>query len=237
MGLASRILDFDLAREREFRRPRQLHVAKPAVLFLKADFELVAALDLHLYGGTESVHPRSNQRGGCHPGTAGQRFALDAALERPYTDMPRPEHLNKIDVSALRSKMRVPADLRAEGLVLASRTVMGNGVVEGIRDIVYLRPDRFEPRRSRQAAEEVAARNDALLEAGRSSCHDEERKRTYARLQEILAEDQPVVFLYFRDALPVVSSRVHGIVPAANGIRYNFPEWYVPKRLQRYTAG
>src|SRR5439155_700197 len=66
---------------------------------------------------------------------------------------------------------------------------------------------------------------DALLEQGRTSCHQEERKKSYARLQEILAEDQPIVFLYFRDALPVVSSRVRGIVPSANGILYNFNEW------------
>ncbi len=78
---------------------------------------------------------------------------------------------------------------------------------------------------------------DALLEAGRRSCHQEERQKFYRRLQEILAEDEPIVFLYFRDALPVVSSRVQGIVPAPNGIRYNFNGWYVPKRLQRYTAG
>jgi peptide/nickel transport system substrate-binding protein len=78
---------------------------------------------------------------------------------------------------------------------------------------------------------------DELLEKGRASCHQEERVKHYHRLQEILAEEQPVVFLYFRDALPVVSSRVRGIVPAPNGIRYNFPDWYVPRDLQRYTAG
>ncbi len=78
---------------------------------------------------------------------------------------------------------------------------------------------------------------DALLDAGRSSCLQEDRKKYYDRLQEVLAEDQPLVFLYFRDSLPVVSARVRGIVPAPNGIRYNFNEWYVPKHLQRYTAG
>ena len=78
---------------------------------------------------------------------------------------------------------------------------------------------------------------DALLEQGRQSCREEERKKSYARIQEILAEDQPIIFLYFRDALPVVSSRVRGIVPSPNGILYNFNKWYVPKHLQRYTAG
>ena len=78
---------------------------------------------------------------------------------------------------------------------------------------------------------------DRLLEQGRVSCVQAERTRYYHRLQEVLAEDQPIVFLYFRDALPVVSSRVKGIVPSPNGIRYNFHEWFVPKHLQRYTAG
>jgi hypothetical protein len=35
----------------------------------------------------------------------------------------------------------------------------------------------------------------------------------------------------------VVSSRVYGIVESPNGIRFNFPEWFVPKQLHRYTAG
>jgi len=78
---------------------------------------------------------------------------------------------------------------------------------------------------------------DEMLEKGRASCVEAERKKYYDRFQQILAEDQPIVFLYFRDALPVISSRVHGIVPAPSGIRYNFNLWYVPKHLQRYTAG
>jgi peptide/nickel transport system substrate-binding protein len=78
---------------------------------------------------------------------------------------------------------------------------------------------------------------DALLEKGRTSCHQQERVATYRRIQEILAEEQPVVFLYFKDALPVVSSRVRGIKPEAAGIGYNFIDWFVPKHLQRYTSG
>ncbi len=68
------------------------------------------------------------------------------------------------------------------------------------------------------------------------TCVQSERKRAYDRLQEILAEDQPIIFLYFRDALPVVASRVRGIVAGPIGIGYNFPEWFVPKRLQLYTS-
>jgi peptide/nickel transport system substrate-binding protein len=78
---------------------------------------------------------------------------------------------------------------------------------------------------------------DELLEKGRSTCVEADRKKYYDRLQEVLAEDQPIVFLYFRDGLPVVSSRVRGIVPAPIGINYNFNEWFVPLNLHRYTAG
>jgi peptide/nickel transport system substrate-binding protein len=77
---------------------------------------------------------------------------------------------------------------------------------------------------------------DRLLEKGRSFCDKKDRLLYYRRFQEVLAEDQPVIFLYFPDALPVVSSRVRGIEPGASGIQYNFPEWYVPRRLQRYTS-
>ena len=78
---------------------------------------------------------------------------------------------------------------------------------------------------------------DRLLEEGRANCHQEERIKYYHRFQEILAQDQPVVFLYFRDALPAISSRVQGVRPAPSGIFHNFTQWYVPTRLQRYTSG
>jgi peptide/nickel transport system substrate-binding protein len=78
---------------------------------------------------------------------------------------------------------------------------------------------------------------DALLEAGRSSCVQADRTRFYHRLHEVLAEDQPLVFLYWRDALPVASNRIFGITPGPAGIRWNQAEWFVPKYLQRYTAG
>jgi peptide/nickel transport system substrate-binding protein len=77
---------------------------------------------------------------------------------------------------------------------------------------------------------------DMLLEKGRRSCQQAERKQYYQRIQEILAEEQPIIFLYFPDALPAMSQRVHGIVESPNGIRFNFTEWYVPRSLQRYTS-
>lgn len=75
---------------------------------------------------------------------------------------------------------------------------------------------------------------DRLLEQGRGTFDQEERKRCYYRLQDILAEDQPYTFLYVPDALPVVSARFRGIEPAPAGIGYNLIKWYVPKEEQRY---
>jgi peptide/nickel transport system substrate-binding protein len=76
---------------------------------------------------------------------------------------------------------------------------------------------------------------DALLEAGRRTFDEAKRKAIYGEFQEIMADEQPVIFLYVPEALPVVSSRVQGIEPAPAGISYNFTKWYVPANLQRYT--
>ncbi len=75
---------------------------------------------------------------------------------------------------------------------------------------------------------------DELLERARRTLDQEERRKLYARFQEILAEEQPYTFLYYPYELIAVHRRFHGIRPAAAGIRYNFERWYVPKDLQRY---
>jgi len=75
---------------------------------------------------------------------------------------------------------------------------------------------------------------DRLLEEGRSTFDILKRKKAYYRIQDILAEEQPYTFLYVPDALPVVSSRIHGIEPAPAGIGHNLIKWYVPKMEQRY---
>ncbi|GFO56285.1 peptide-binding protein [Geomonas sp. Red276] len=75
---------------------------------------------------------------------------------------------------------------------------------------------------------------DRLIEEGRETFDIEKRKACYWRIQDILAEEQPYTFLYVPDALPAVSSRFHGIVPAPAGIGYNLIKWYVPKAEQVY---
>lgn len=74
---------------------------------------------------------------------------------------------------------------------------------------------------------------DRLLEEARSTPDQARRAQLYARIQEILAEDQPYCFLFVPYALPVVQRRFMGIKPALAGIMYNFEKWWVPKALQR----
>jgi peptide/nickel transport system substrate-binding protein len=77
---------------------------------------------------------------------------------------------------------------------------------------------------------------DRLLEEGRRTFDMEKRKKAYFRIQEILAEEQPYVFLYYPDSLPAVHKRIRGIEPAPAGISYNFIKWYVPKGERKYTS-
>jgi peptide/nickel transport system substrate-binding protein len=76
---------------------------------------------------------------------------------------------------------------------------------------------------------------DGLIMEGRHTFDLEKRKKAYFRIQEILAEDQPYVFLYVPYALPIIHKRFCGIEPAPAGISYNLVKWYVPKQEQKYT--
>jgi peptide/nickel transport system substrate-binding protein len=77
---------------------------------------------------------------------------------------------------------------------------------------------------------------DTLLTDGRQTFDETKRKKCYDRFQEILADQQPYIFLYAPYSLPAVSSRIKGIVPAPAGITYNIEKWYVPKAYQKYTT-
>lgn len=75
---------------------------------------------------------------------------------------------------------------------------------------------------------------DSLLVEGRRTFDQEKRKRIYHRIQEIIYDEQPYIFLYVPDSLPVIHSRFEGIQVAPAGIGYNFIKWYVPREKQRY---
>lgn len=76
---------------------------------------------------------------------------------------------------------------------------------------------------------------DNLLVEARRNFDQEKRKHCYHRIQEILYDEQPYMFLYVPDSLSVLHRRFQGIKPAPIGIGYNFIYWWVPKQEQRYN--
>jgi peptide/nickel transport system substrate-binding protein len=75
---------------------------------------------------------------------------------------------------------------------------------------------------------------DALLEEGRRVFGEKRRGDIYHRVHEIIYDDQPYMFLYSGEILPIVNSRFRGVKPSPIGIGYNFIKWYVPAGEQRY---
>jgi hypothetical protein len=59
------------------------------------------------------------------------------------------------------------AELTAPGTLAASRSVMGNGEIGGLCDVVYLRPEAFAAEATPRIAAEIEAINRALLAEGR----------------------------------------------------------------------
>ena len=105
---------------------------------------------------------------------------------------------------------------------------------------IGLDPDQYDIWHSSKTGEKqlnfISYKNkavDELLEQGRRVFDVQERKKIYYRMQELLAEDVPYIFLYVPYSLPIVSSRICNIKPAPIGISYNLPTWYVPKKLQK----
>ncbi len=68
---------------------------------------------------------------------------------------------------------------------------------------------------------------DEILVSARGTPDMKKRKALYAKLQEIMHEDQPYCFLFVPYALPIVQARFKGIEPALAGIMYNFEKWWI----------
>jgi hypothetical protein len=58
-------------------------------------------------------------------------------------------------------------ELSGPGLLIASERTMGNGIVDTIQDIVYVKPDPFEAGRTREIAAEIAEINAILMDEER----------------------------------------------------------------------
>ena len=77
---------------------------------------------------------------------------------------------------------------------------------------------------------------DRLLDEGRKTFDQNKRKEIYQEIHSILYDEQPYMFLYIPDSLPIISKRFQGIKPAPVGISYNLIDWWVPKEKQRYRS-
>ena len=75
---------------------------------------------------------------------------------------------------------------------------------------------------------------DSLLVEARRIFDQEKRAELYHRIQRLIYEDQPYMFLYVPENLVCLHNRFRGIVPAPAGISYNFIDWWVPKAEQKY---
>jgi peptide/nickel transport system substrate-binding protein len=75
---------------------------------------------------------------------------------------------------------------------------------------------------------------DRLVDEARFILDQAGRKKLYDRVQEILHEEAPYVFLYVPDSLPAVARRFLGPEVGPGGLGHNFNEWFVPLGEQKY---
>lgn len=75
---------------------------------------------------------------------------------------------------------------------------------------------------------------DNLIIEGRRTFDQEKRKTIYHKIQEIVFQEQPYMFLYSAESLLIIDKRFNGIDPGPAGIGYNFIKWWVGKNNQRY---
>jgi hypothetical protein len=60
-----------------------------------------------------------------------------------------------------------PEEMERPGTRIRSDHVLGHGTIEGVCDVVYVRPDRYDPAENRETAAELAGFDRALRAAGR----------------------------------------------------------------------
>lgn len=119
---------------------------------LKYDvFPLAEVLKYVLDVGTQAM--------GCH---VEMEFAADLSERVFYILQMRP-------MTALENTAKVNLEgLDVEGAVCHSRRALGHGVMDDLADVVYVKPNAFDPSQSREFAREVGEINNKLRAQGRS---------------------------------------------------------------------
>jgi hypothetical protein len=99
---------------------------------------------------------------------SGSRVELELALTFGEQGAARLGFLQVRPMAAASAWLEVtPEDLRDPAVVVASERVMGNGLLEGISDVVFVRPRAFDFAHTRAIGAEIAALNGRLAAAGR----------------------------------------------------------------------
>jgi peptide/nickel transport system substrate-binding protein len=68
---------------------------------------------------------------------------------------------------------------------------------------------------------------DRLLKLGRCTLNQDQRKKIYRKINQIMTEDPPCVFLYDGDAVYLARKDIREITPSPLGIFYNVSQWYI----------
>ena len=70
---------------------------------------------------------------------------------------------------------------------------------------------------------------DRLIEEGRQTSDQDERRYIYQKIQSLLIQDCPATFLFFKEGSTVISSRVRGVQGFSPANIYSLvKEWYIP---------
>lgn len=68
---------------------------------------------------------------------------------------------------------------------------------------------------------------EALYEEAGATFDNDFRKEKYQEIQQIIAEESPYVFLFYRKSWSGQNNRIKGIEPTALGIGWNTEDWYI----------
>lgn len=75
---------------------------------------------------------------------------------------------------------------------------------------------------------------DRLIELGRETMSRDEARPIWHRFQELVYEDQPYTFLYWRDQVIGIHKRFRGCNPIPLSIYYHLEDWWVPADERKY---
>lgn len=76
--------------------------------------------------------------------------------------------------------------------------------------------------------------DDCLVKA-RTTFDKNKRTELYRKIQDIMRDDPPCVFLYYPENLTVIHKRFNGVELAAAGLGWNFNKWHVDKKRIKYS--